>query len=62
MKEEQKKARANCTMQGCVLSRPDCKGCGFDKTELRRRKKLPLVLNEKTGLHRKIVGKKEADK
>ncbi len=49
-------------MQGCVLSRPDCKGCGFDKTELRRRKKLPLVLNEKTGLHRKIVGKKEADK
>ena len=32
--------------------------CAFDLREIERRKRLPLVIDEETGLRRKHVGKK----
>lgn len=59
MKKERPKdkGRDNCTMAACPMSRPVCQGCGFDKKELKRRRELPLVLDERTGLRRKHVGR-----
>ena len=47
---------ANCTIGAC--DQHDCYRCGFDRDEVERRKKLPLVKDERTGLLRKIVKKK----
>ena len=47
-----------CTMHGCRVCKGNkliCRHCGFEKTEVERRKALPLV-KDKDGLKRKHVG------
>jgi len=50
----------DCTMGGCgTLWYPGaCKRCGFNWDEAERRKKLPLVEDERDGLRRKHVGRR----
>ena len=45
-----------CLMGGCAEPKPgECKSCGFDRTEAKRRKGLKLKPG-KNGLRRKVVG------
>lgn len=63
MKENIIKAIDECLMGGCgniLAGYENCKHCGFNKYEDRRRKRLPLIKGE-DGLRRRYVGKGETD-
>jgi len=45
---------------GCTAGEKKCGGCGFDRAEAERRKRLPFVRGE-DGLLRKIVKRKEGN-
>ncbi len=50
-------ARKNCTKGGCAHVSPngaECRGCGFDAGEFKRRRALPLV-QLPNGLHGKVI-------
>ena len=54
-------ARGNCVKGGCAYVGPnseECRRCGFDRDELRRRKALPLV-ELPNGLMGKRIGGRE---
>ena len=55
------RARGNCLKGGCAFVSPngaECRRCGFDRGELRRRKALPLE-ELPNGLRGKRVGREK---
>lgn len=57
----EERARGNCLKGGCAYVSPDsaeCRHCGFDEGEFKRRKALPLE-ELPTGLMGKRVGRTE---
>lgn len=56
---EVKAAIEGCTQGGCghFAGVTNCKSCGFWKEEAARRRELPLIKDQATGLRRKYVGK-----
>lgn len=48
-----------CTKVGCSADRKECRTCGFEAKEMKRRKKLPLV-ELKNGLRGKIIKRRTA--
>lgn len=54
----------NCLLEmrqkNCRYGNFTCAGCAWDREEDARRRALPLIRDEKTGLLRKCVGRTEA--
>lgn len=48
----------NCLYHPHGCGFPQCSGCGFDRAEAERRRKLPLVRG-RDGLRRKIIKRQE---
>mgnify|MGYP003571340254 CR=1 FL=1 len=55
--------RENCLYEtgesGCPIGCLQCDGCPWDRVEAERRKKLPLIRDDKTGLLRIVIGRKQ---
>ena len=55
--------RGTCLKSGCakckVYPEEACRNCGFYTEEARRRKKIPLTKDAKSGLCRKVIARRK---